>query len=147
MKLKAIPMPEYIDIHAHTNFNAYSEDREEVIKRTLEENVWVINVGTQQDTSMKAVEMAHQHQKGVYAIIGLHPVHTSKSYHDENELGGEGKAFTSRGESFDHDYYLNLVRDEKVVAIGECGLDYYRLEEESIKKQKEAFHRFSLPKG
>ncbi len=132
-------MPEYIDIHAHVNFNAYSEDREAVIKRALDENVWVINVGTQVDTSKKAVEMAYQYEKGVYAIVGLHPIHTAKSFHDEDELGPESKAFTSRGEEIDADSYRTLLKDEKVVALGECGLDYYRLEEESIAKQKEAF--------
>ncbi len=128
----------YIDIHSHTNFKAFDEDRDEVIKRALDAGVMVINVGTQIDTSRKAVEMAHQYD-GVYAIIGLHPIHTGASYHDTKELGEEGKAFTSRGEVFDYEAYKELLKDPKVVAIGECGLDYYRCTEETIAKQKEAF--------
>jgi TatD DNase family protein len=129
----------YIDIHAHTNFKAFDEDRKETIERALNAGVMVMNVGTQIDTSRKAVEMANEFPEGVYAIIGLHPIHTGASYHDVKELGEEGKAFTSRGENFDADAYRELLKDPKVVAIGECGLDYYRCTEETIAKQKEAF--------
>jgi TatD DNase family protein len=131
--------PKYIDIHSHVNFKAFDEDRDEVIKRALENDTWVINVGTQIDTSRHAVEIANQYEEGVYAIIGLHPIHTGASYHDEKELGEGGKEFTSRGEVFDKEKYLELLRDPKVVGIGECGLDYFRLTEESIEKQKQAF--------
>lgn len=131
--------PKYIDIHSHVNFKAFDEDRDEVIRRALENDIWVINVGTQLDTSRKAVEMAEKYEEGVYAIIGLHPIHTSASHHDTKELGEEGKAFTSRGEVFDKDAYLELLRHPKVLGVGECGLDYYRLEKDSIEKQKQAF--------
>ncbi len=131
--------PKYIDIHAHVNFKAFDEDRDEVIQRALDSDTWVINVGTQADTSRKAVEMANKYKKGVYAIIGLHPIHTGASYHDEKELGEGGKEFTSRGEAFDKEVYRELLKDPKVVAIGECGLDYYRCDEDSILKQKKAF--------
>lgn len=132
-------MPEFIDIHSHVNLSAFDNDRDEVIERTLENKTWMINVGTQIDTSQKAIEIANQYEKGVYAIVGLHPVHTCKSHHDEKELGEGGKDFTSRGESFDFETYKKLAEDKKVVGIGECGLDYYHLDEESIKKQKEIF--------
>lgn len=153
----------YIDIHSHVNFKAFDEDRDAVIRRALDAGVAVINVGTQIDTSRKAVEMAHEYD-GVYAIIGLHPIHTGASYHDTKELGEEGKAFTqsvdvgdlalprtksasptftagftSRGEVFNYEEYKKLIADPKVVAIGECGLDYYRCTPETIAKQKEAF--------
>lgn len=132
-------MPKYIDIHSHVNFQAFDEDRDAVIKRALESDTWVINVGTQIDTSRKAVEMTNEYEEGVYAIIGLHPIHTGASYHDEKELGEGGKEFTSRGEVFSKDDYRTLLQNKKVVAIGECGLDYYRCDKESIEKQKEAF--------
>jgi TatD DNase family protein len=128
----------YIDIHSHTNFKAFEEDRDAVIMRALDAGVAVINVGTQIDTSRFAVEMANKYD-GVYAIIGLHPIHTGASYHDTKELGEEGKAFTSRGEVFNYEEYKKLIVDPKVVAIGECGLDYYRCTEETIAKQKQAF--------
>lgn len=128
----------YIDIHAHTNFKAFDEDREAVLARAREAGVIVINVGTQVDTSRKAVEMAEQYE-GVYSIVGLHPIHTGKSFHDEKELGEGGKEFTSRGEIFDKDTYREFLRHPKVVGIGECGLDYYHMDAESIEKQKKDF--------
>lgn len=119
-------MNQLIDAHTHVNFAAYDSDREEVIKRALGAGVWMVNVGTQQDTSRKAVELAQNYEKGVYAAVGLHPIHTTRAYHDSQELGS-GKGFISRGEKFDYGYYKKLASDPKVVAIGECGLDYYRL--------------------
>lgn len=131
--------PNYIDIHAHVNFQAFDSDRQEVIERAKQANTWMINVGTQKDTSRMAVEIAEKYDEGVYAIVGLHPVHTTASYHDEKELGEGGKEFTSRGEVFDYEYYKKLLMHPKTVALGECGLDYYRLEEDSIALQKKAF--------
>lgn len=130
--------PRLFDVHTHTQFNAFEEDANLVIKRALDERVWLVNVGTQKDTSLKAVEFANKHQEGVYAAVGLHPIHTEKSYHDSQELGG-GKEFESREEELDYYFYKNLASDKKVVAIGECGLDYYRLNETTKEKQKEAF--------
>ncbi|HUC88778.1 MAG TPA: TatD family hydrolase [Candidatus Paceibacterota bacterium] len=131
--------PKYIDIHCHVNFKAFDEDRDAVISRALDNDTWLINVGTQIDTSLKAVEIANKYNEGVYAIVGLHPIHTDASYHDEKELGEGGKEFTSRGEVFDKNVYKELLKNPKVVGIGECGLDYYRLDEDSIEKQKKMF--------
>jgi len=140
--------PKYIDIHCHVNFKAFDEDRDEVIKRALENDTWVINVGTQADTSRAAVKIANQYREGVYAIVGLHPIHTGASYHDEKELGPafapatdgqEKEGFISRGEVFDKNIYRELLKDKKVVGIGECGLDYYRMDIESIERQKKTF--------
>ncbi len=128
----------YIDIHSHVNFNAFDADRDEVMKRALDNNTIVINVGTQIDTSRKAVEMISEYPEHVYAIVGLHPIHTGASYHDTKELGEGGKEFTSRGEVFDRDAYRELLKHPKVLGIGECGLDYYRMDDESIDKQKAA---------
>lgn len=132
-------MPKYIDIHAHVNFTAFDEDRDVVIRRALDNDTWVINIGTQYDTSKKAVLMTNEYESGVYATIGLHPIHTGASHHDVSELGEGGKEFTSRGEVFDKEKYRELAKQGKVVAIGECGLDYYHMDEESIEKQKKAF--------
>ena len=130
-------MTKYIDIHAHTNFKAFDVDRDEVIRRALDKDTWVINVGTQYDTSRKAIEITNEYE-GVYATIGLHPIHTGASFHDESEFGSEGQEFTSRGEIFDKEKYRELVKLGKVVAIGECGLDYYHMDKESIEKQRVA---------
>jgi len=132
-------IPKYIDIHSHVNFKIFDEDRDEVVKRALCNDTWIINVGTQVDTSKKTIELAHKYPKGVYAVVGLHPIHTSSSFHDEQELGEGGEEFTSRGEVFDKNIYREFLKDSKAVAIGECGLDYYHLDEGSIEKQKKAF--------
>jgi TatD DNase family protein len=134
--------PKFIDIHAHTNFTAFDADRKEVVERALKDGVWMINIGTQQDTSEKAVEMTKEFPEGVYAIVGLHPIHVNPSFHDKDELGDDAKGFSSRGENFEKDFYRNLVREggKKVVGIGECGLDYYRTPtDEERRRQKEAF--------
>ncbi|HVY73158.1 MAG TPA: TatD family hydrolase [Candidatus Paceibacterota bacterium] len=128
----------YFDAHTHVQFVAYDADRDEVIARTKEAEVGMNVVGTQLDTSRAAVELAEKYDE-TWASVALHPVHTSKSHHDTKELGSEGKAFTSRGEAFDFDAYEKLAKSPKVIAIGECGLDYYRLEENTKKLQTEVF--------
>ncbi len=135
--------PRYIDIHAHTNFSVFAADRRETVERALRAGIWMINIGTQRDTSKKAVDMTAEFPEGVYAIVGLHPVHVNPSFHDADEIGPETKAFASRGEDFDKEYYRGLVSSApkgKVVGIGECGLDYYRrLTENELARQKKAF--------
>ncbi|MFY9461866.1 MAG: TatD family hydrolase [Candidatus Sungiibacteriota bacterium] len=138
-----------IDVHTHIQFAAFEKDQGAVIQRALDGGVWLVNVGTQKDTSVGAVKIAEQFPEGVYATVGLHPIHTEKSYHDPQELGTSlhsqvykddvVKGFTSRGEEFDYDYYKKLAAHPKVVAIGECGLDYYRLGQDSKEKQEAAF--------
>ena len=128
----------YFDAHTHTNFVAYGDDRDAVIERAKDAHVAINVVGTQKDTSKAAVELAQKYPH-VFATIGLHPVHTSKSYHDTQELGEGGKEFTSRGEVFDFDTYYELGSDPRVVAVGECGLDYYRIDSATKKVQEEAF--------
>lgn len=130
----------YFDAHTHVNFVAYNDDREAAILRAKDAGVAMNVVGTQADTSRDAMELADKYDH-VYATIGLHPVHTSKSYHDEKELGEGGKAFTSRGEMFDSSVYEKLGVSPKVIAIGECGLDYFRLEENTKKIQEDVFIR------
>lgn len=128
----------YFDAHTHVQFVAFKDDATEVIARAAEKEVGMNVVGTQYDTSSAAVAMAERFDD-VYATIGLHPIHTSKSYHDEKELGEGGKEFTSRGEVFDVARYEALAQSKKVIAIGECGLDYYRLDEATKKIQVENF--------
>ncbi|MFA6554705.1 MAG: TatD family hydrolase [Candidatus Paceibacterota bacterium] len=127
----------YIDIHGHINFAAYDADREDVIKRAKDADVAMVAVGTQLDTSKKALGLAHKHDN-VYAIVGLHPVHTCKSHHDDQEFGVDS-GFTEHGEAIDRDAYMKLAKDPKVIALGECGLDYFHLDEGSREKQIKAF--------
>ncbi len=123
--------PDFIDIHAHLNFAAFDADREEVAKRAQDAGVGVISVGTQLDTSRKAVELAEKYEN-MWAIVGLHPIHTSKSYHDMQEFGEGGKGFTSRGEEFDYKSYKKLLEHPKVVGVGECGLDFFRIKNHEL---------------
>jgi TatD DNase family protein len=107
-------LPEYIDIHAHVNFPVFDADRAETVKRALDAKTWMINVGTGFEMSKKAVEMTREYPEGVYAIIGLHPIHTGE-------------------EAFDADAYRSLAASApkgKVVGIGECGLDYFHTKDE-----------------
>jgi TatD DNase family protein len=133
--------PKFIDIHSHINFAAYDEDRDDVILRTKEGETLMINVGTKESTSKEAVELAEANE-GVYAIIGLHPIHTNASFHDKDEIGEEGEPFKSKGEEFNLDFYNELVKSDKVVGVGECGLDYFRIEgdeKEYKDRQEKAF--------
>ena len=130
--------PKFFDVHGHPNFAAFDKDRDEVVQRALEAGGFMNVVGTQKDTSKAAVELAEKYE-GVFATVGLHPIHTSKSFHDKDEIGEEEKEFISRGEEFDYDFYKKLASHQKVAAIGECGLDYYRLISDTKKKQEENF--------
>lgn len=128
----------YIDIHAHLNLSAFNEDREAVVARTKKSGVAHINIGTKETTSKKAVEIAEAHD-GVWAIVGLHPIQTTPREHDEDEIGEGGKPFVSKGEVFDKDFYRELCASEKVIGIGECGLDYYHNDPSTREVQEEQF--------
>jgi TatD DNase family protein len=126
------------DTHAHLNFSAYKNDLEEVADRALKKNITLINVGSQISTSARAIEIARNHEK-MYAAVGLHPIHLQDMTVEE-----EGTAFTTRKEEFDHAAYRELASQDKVVAIGETGLDYFHIFEEErreqiIENQKQVF--------
>lgn len=130
------------DTHAHLNFSAFKNDYDEVIKKCLDNDIWVLNVGTKYETSKRAVEIAQKYEKGIYAAVGLHPVHLEERKMDPAELDFKGK-FKTSGEKFDEKKYRELAADKRVVAIGEAGLDYYwkpktqKKFEEFKQKQKE----------
>ena len=113
-----------IDAHAHLNFNAFRDDFNEIIERSLAENIWMINVGTKYETSKRAVEIAEKYEKGIYAAIGLHPIYSTAGIVKIKTDPEEGNFVASR-EDFDSERYKELAKSEKVVAIGEIGLDYY----------------------
>ncbi len=126
----SIPMQlKYIDIHSHINLKPLSDNTEEVILRMREKGVGTITVGTDFEKSKMAIETAEKYPDVVLgATVGLHP--------NDNE-----------DEEFDIEKYRELARNPKVVAIGETGIDYYRLPEskdeiEKIKdQQKEIFKK------
>ncbi len=129
-----------IDVHAHAHFNAYKNDMDEVITRSLEKGVGMILIGTQKDTSKSGVEVAQRYDN-VWSSVALHPNHLFPVYIDEGEV-----PFETREEDFDYEYYKALAQQPGVVAIGECGLDWYRIPEdkdlEEVKaKQHEVFRQ------
>ncbi|MBP9771836.1 MAG: TatD family hydrolase [Candidatus Pacebacteria bacterium] len=119
----------HIDIHSHLNFSQFDADREEIIAKMKEEGMATITVGTDKKTSKEAVELASRNPH-LFATIGIHPTHIEES---------EGV-----WEVFDEAYYESLL-SPKVVAIGECGLDYFRTPIDAnearmnANKQKELF--------
>lgn len=117
-----------IDTHAHVNFNAFSEDSEEVIRRALKDDIWMINVGSQYSTSKRAVEFSGKFSQGVFAAVGLHPIHLKEQKIREEIDPLEEFGFETRPEIFNYEEYKKLVDHEKVVAIGEVGLDYFHLQ-------------------
>ncbi len=112
----------YFDIHSHLNLSPLSERQGEIIKVLEEKEVGTITVGTDYDTSLLAVEIA-QKSANLFASVGFHPSDAVKK-------------------EFDLDKFKELASKDKVVAIGECGLDYFRIEASDIETknlQKEIF--------
>ncbi|HBR79190.1 MAG TPA: hypothetical protein DEA46_02045 [Candidatus Moranbacteria bacterium] len=126
-----------IDSHAHVNFNAFKDDGDEVIKKCLDNNVWVVNVGAEIRTSARAVEYANRYNEGVYAIVGLYPLHIKIDDSLSDIVDNEDFHYQ---EDFNYKNYLDLAKNKKVVAIGEIGLDYHYFKEgdnvELIKKRQ-----------
>ncbi|MBP6908243.1 MAG: TatD family hydrolase [Candidatus Pacebacteria bacterium] len=107
----------HIDIHSHLNLSQFDTDREEVIAKMKEEGVGTITVGTDYSTSVFAVELAEKHDN-LFACIGIHPTD-----------------FVT--ETFEYEKMHTLAVHPRVVAIGECGLDYYRepTEEDRVRQK------------
>lgn len=133
-----------IDTHAHLNFAAFNKDRDQVIGRCLDNDTWMINVGTNLATSQKAVEIAQKYEEGVYAAVGLHPINIDQKPKTKDQKQ-KMEAEDVLEENFDFEKYKRLAQQEKVVAIGEIGLDYYQKPKTAKKKalfkqaQKELF--------
>lgn len=113
-----------IDTHCHINFSAYKNDAEQVIKNSLAEEIWLINIGSQLSTSLRAVEIASKYQQGVYAVVGLHPIHLHEIEVDEFE---QDIHFKSRAEQFNQEEYRKLLNHPRTVGLGEMGIDYFHL--------------------
>jgi len=138
----------FIDSHCHPQFPQYDQDREEMIKRTIDDGVKMIAVGTDFEMSAKAVELAKRYE-GIWAAVGLHPNDNLPSrcrrclslWEQVPERIGLTECQHQHGDGLD--LYKKLASDPKVVAIGEIGLDYYRTTgEELIAKQKDRFIKF-----
>lgn len=107
-------MYKIIDTHAHPQMSQYDVDRDEVVRRALDAGVALICVGVDLESSQAAIDLAEQYDT-VWASVGLHP--------NDNLT----EAYYQRA-------YAELAEHEKVVAIGEVGLDYYRTTEDVSKQ-------------
>jgi len=121
------------DAHTHIHFRNYDEDREKTLERAFSAGVKMITVGTQSSTSEGAIELAKKYPGQVFAAVGFHPSHFgSEWHHDENEQEDP------MPELFDKDKIKELARAPEAVAIGECGLDYYRISDDETKERQRA---------
>jgi len=105
----------FIDTHCHLNFKDFKDDADEVIKKTLNEDVQMVIIGSQYSTSVRVVEYTNKYDDGVWAVVGIHPVHLFKNTEFEK----------AKVEVFNYDKYLELAKKERAVGIGEVGLDYH----------------------
>ncbi len=97
-----------IDTHCHLDYKDFDTDRDGVIDRAISKGVVrIINVGSSIEGSRRAVELSKKYDI-VYASIGVHP-------HDANQVTNEII-----------EEFKTLAKSNKVVAVGEVGLDYYR---------------------
>lgn len=108
--------PKLIDSHTHLESQFFGDYKNKALKRALDDKIFIINVGVDRKSSQEAVKVANQNFFGIWATIGQHPT--------ENE-------------KFDYNFYKKLALEEKVVAIGECGLDYYKIQNSKFKNQND----------
>lgn len=114
------------DTHAHLYWDSFKDDFDDVVKRAVNNGVsYIINIGVNVATSKKALEQVKTYPwpKGlkVFSTIGIHP---HESIHENNI------------EKLEEIY---LSDTEKVIAIGECGLDYKDADEQTKEAQRKLF--------
>lgn len=110
-----------VDTHAHLEFDDYKDDLHEVLKRAKDSGVEkIITLGVDIERAKKAINLAKAHDE-LFAAIGIHPTDTS---------------------NLDLDATVNALDEmlsggNKVVAVGETGIDFYRTKSENLEKEKE----------
>lgn len=117
---------ELIDTHSHLTFPEFDEDRNKVLKRARNHNVKaviVVGAGNGLEGNEGAVRFAEENED-IFAIVGIHP-HDAESVDIENAIKK----------------IMELAKSEKVVGVGEIGLDYYR-EHSSKASQLKCFKKF-----
>lgn len=98
----------FIDTHTHLQFSHYDADRSDVIESALGSGIdCMINIGTNLEDSRESVKIAKQYES-VYSSAGIHP-HESEGVSES-----------------DYGIIDNLLNEDKVVALGEIGLDFFR---------------------
>jgi TatD DNase family protein len=99
----------FFDTHAHLDFPDFATDLDEVVKRAGAAGISkIITIGTDLESSQRAIGLAERFP-AVYAAVGCHPTHVMEVPDDVRAA------------------LRDLARHQKVVAIGETGLDYHRL--------------------
>lgn len=113
-------MPRYFDIHSHLNSPDYEKDLDEVIKRLRETESYTIVIGTDFESSQRALDLADKYEE-IYACIGVHPI-------------------DDPGQTFEKEKFEKLIKHPKVVAIGECGMDFFHADKNTdYERQKKLF--------
>ncbi len=113
-------MPKYFDIHSHLNFKDFEADIDAVVERLRETETHTIVVGTDYESSRWAVELAQKYDE-IYACIGVHPVDNPTRI-------------------FEREKFDELMKSPKVVAVGECGFDFFHAKkEEDLERQDKLF--------
>ncbi|MCB1127347.1 MAG: TatD family hydrolase, partial [Verrucomicrobiae bacterium] len=101
--------PEFYDTHCHLDFPDFKEGVGEVVRRAQEAGITrLVTIGPELPSSLRAIELAAAHEP-VYAAVGWHPSDAMDAPPDVRPRLRE------------------LVSQPKVVAIGEIGIDHYRL--------------------
>jgi TatD DNase family protein len=96
-----------IDSHAHLDWESFTEDRDGVIERAFSSGVsQIVQAGVYLHNINEAIALAERFEN-IYCGVGLHP-HEAKSWNDQSE-----------------DLVRNACANPRVVAIGECGLDFH----------------------
>lgn len=101
-----------IDTHVHLDSKRFDPDRGEVIQRALEAGIQMITVGTDIASSEAAIKIAQEY--GIYAAVGIHPHEAHRFVHDDKLDRGVLAQLET------------LLQQERVVAVGEIGLDYFK---------------------
>jgi len=97
------------DTHSHLDYPEFNPDIDQVVKRAVDSGVSkIVSIGTDLDSSRRAISLSQQYSE-IYAAVGWHP------------------SFAERAPENISDELLKLASNPKVVAIGEIGLDFYRL--------------------
>lgn len=109
-----------IDTHSHFNLHQFGHDLPEAITRMVEAEVGTICVGIDLATSDHAMRLAQEH-RSIWACVGQHP--------------------TEWGKEFDAASFTKLASEPRTVAIGECGLDYYREIDRKAKPEQKALFK------
>ena len=131
-----------IDSHSHVNFKDFDEDRDEVIRRVLDSGTRMINVGTDYESSKKAIEIAKRYDEGVYASVGVHP---SEVNLESVKRKAQNAKQQLKAQNLDFNKFKEFAKSKKVRAVGEIGLDYKYLSknkeeaEKEVAQQKELF--------